>query len=527
MLTRLLFGPTTAEGEQPAAQAPARDFALKDLAPAVPTALLCWFLTVIFSVSLAALIFRGALAPYLPLGIGMALFTAAAVGLVTTLTSSIPNAIAIPSDRIAPMLAILVGGIVAGFPADEAGALLPTVLAALVVSTLLTGITLLLLGRYRMGQMIRFLPYPVVGGFMAGAGFLMAKGALTVAMGTEITFREIPHLFAPAVALRWMPSLVIAIVLLIGARRLRPYLVVPSVIVGAALLFYGIAWGAGLSFGQLRGLGWLPEPFPQAIARHLTFDLFLTSDWARIFSHVETLGTILLVSALSLLMVSGAIEVLAHVEIDADRELQVAGLANLASALGGGLVGFHSLSITSLALRVGPKTRWIGLLTAAATGLTIFAGPSLVTYLPIPVLSALLLYLGLNFLIEWLVDSYRRMPRSDYLIIVLIVVVVAWSSYIIAVGVGLLTAVALFALRYSRIDVVRMELSGVQHRSNVDRTREETEILHELRPAILILKLQGYIFFGTAHSLLHRVAGCAPMPPTARACAISSSISGT
>jgi SulP family sulfate permease len=403
------------------------------------------------------------------------------------------------------MLAILTGSIVAHFPAAEAGSLLPSCLAALVVSTLLTGITLLLLGRYRLGQIIRFVPYPVVGGFMGGAGLLMVKGALTVATGMEPTLREMPRLVTPGMALRWLPSLLIAIVLLIGARRLRPYLVVPSVIIGAATLFYGIAWIAGLGFPQLRALGWLPEVYPDAIARHPTFGLFLEADWARILIHADTFGTILLVSVLSLLMISGAVEVLAHVEIDADRELQVAGLANLLSAFGGGLVGFHSLSITSLALRVGPRTRWIGLLTAVGAGLTIFAGPGLVSYLPVPVLSALLLYLGLNFLIEWLIDSYHRMPRSDYLIIVLIVVVVAWSSYIIAVGVGLLTAVALFALRYSRIDVVRMELSGAQHRSNVDRTREEAEILRELRPAILILKLQGYIFFGTAHSLLHRV----------------------
>ena len=435
----------------------------------------------------------------------MAFFTAFAVGLVITFTSSIPNAIAIPSDRTAPMLAILTGGIAASFSSGADGRLLPTCLAALVFSTLLTGVTLLLLGRNRLGQIIRFLPFPVVGGFMAGAGLLLAKGALTVATGLEITPAQVPQLFESGWALRWMPSLAIAVTLIIAARRLRHFLVVPSIIIFAVVLFYGVAWAVGLSLPQLRDIGWLPNAFPHAMAQPSTFSLFFASDWPRIFYHVETLGTIVLVSALSLLMISGALEVLSHVEIDADRELQAAGWANLVSALGGGLVGFHSLSITSLAVRIGPSTRWIGLFTALGVGVTVFAGPNLVSYLPIPVLSALLMYLGLNFLVEWLVDAYRRMPRSDYLIIVLIVVVVAWAGYIIAVGVGLVMAVALFALRYSRIDVVRMELNGAQHRSNVDRTKEEAEILSELQPAILILKLQGFIFFGTAHSLLHRV----------------------
>jgi SulP family sulfate permease len=482
-----------------------REFALENLVAAIPTALLCWFLTVIFSVSLAALIFRGQLAPYLPFGIGMTLFTAIAVGTIITFTSSLSNAIAIPSDRTAPMLAILTGSLAAGFPAGESERLLPTCLAALVFSAMLTGVALLLLGRNRLGQIIRFLPFPVIGGFMAGAGLLLVKGALTVATGIEINLGEIPELFEPAMALRWVPSLAVAIVIVLVARRLRHFLVVPSIVLAAVVLFYATTWGAGMSLPQVRAAGWLPGPFPHAVAQHPTFNLLLTADWGRIFEHVETLGTILLVSVLSLLMIAGALEVLAHQEVDTDRELQAAGVANIVSALGGGLIGFHSLSITSLAMRVGPPTRWIGLFTAVATALTLLAGPNLVSYLPVPVLSALLLYLGLNFLTEWLIDSFRRMPRSDYLIIVLIVLVVAWAGYVLAVGVGLIMAVALFALRYSRIDVVRLELNGTQHRSNVDRTAEEKEILRELQPAILILKLQGYIFFGTAHNLLHRV----------------------
>jgi SulP family sulfate permease len=144
-------------------------------------------------------------------------------------------------------------------------------------------------------------------------------------------------------------------------------------------------------------------------------------------------------------------------------------------------------------------------MTVMGTAATLFLAPQLVSYLPIPLLSALLLYLGLNFLTEWLVDSYPRIRRTDYLIIVLILITVAWAGYIIGVGVGLVMALTLFALRYSLIDVVRLELSGTQHRSNVDRTAEEIELLRPIRPSIHILKLQGFIFFGTAYSLLQRV----------------------
>ncbi len=435
----------------------------------------------------------------------MSLGTAIAVGLVTKLTSSIPACLAIPSDRTAPMLAILAGSIAATFSAGDPN-MIATCLAALLFATALNGVILWLLGHFRMGILVRFLPYPVVGGFMAGAGWLLVKGAFTVATGFEITLANAPQLFTSGAILRWGPSLAIALGLVMATRRSRHYLVIPSIVGLAVALFYGIAWFAELSLPQLRSIGWLPAPFPTAIAWHpISPTLLAATNWSLVASHAGAFGTIVMVSAISLLMISSSVELSTRIEVDADRELQAAGLANFASLLAGGLVGFHSLSLTSLSLRIGPNSRWVGLFSVLGTALTLFFAPQVVSYLPVPLLSALLLYLGMNFLTEWLIDSYSRMRRTDYLIIILILIVVAWAGYIIGVGVGLVLAIALFALRYSLIDVVRLEMSGAQHRSNVDRTAEELALLRPIRPSIHILKLQGFIFFGTAYSLLQRV----------------------
>jgi sulfate permease, SulP family len=485
-----------------------REWSLADILPALPAALVSWFLTIVFSVSLAALIFRGPLAPWLPVGVGMSLFTALIVGLVTALTSSVPGAIAIPSDRTAPMLAILTASLVGTFPATGANpqVMFATCLVALILTTFLTGTMLALLGRNRLGRLIRFLPFPVVGGFMAGAGWLLVKGALTVLTGYEVTMGNAAHLVEAGTALRWMPSAAMAFALVLATRRFRHFLIIPSIVIASVVLFYVVAAWQGLSLPHLREIGWLPGLLPHEIRwQPLSASLLYQADWARIFQQGGTIAAILLVSAVSMLMVCSALELAANMEVDADRELETAGLANLLSTLGGGLVGFHSLSVSSLVLRIGPRSRWVGLFAAIGTAATLLIKPGIVSYLPIPVLGGLLLYLGLNFLAEWLFDAYRRLPRSDYAIIVLILIVVAWSDYIIGVGVGLVLALGLFTLRYSRIDVVRFELCGSQHRSNVDRTPREQEILRPMRPSILILKLQGFIFFGTAHNLLHRV----------------------
>lgn len=484
-----------------------REFPAADFLPAVPTALLCWFLTVIFSVSLAALIFRGPLESHLAYGIGMSLFSALAVGLVVTFLGTVPGTIAIPSDRLAPMLAILTGSIVAAYPANGSPiVLVETCIAALFVSTFVTGVVLALLGHYKLGRLIRFLPFPVVGGFMAGAGWLLVRGSLTVIVGFEVNFANTLRLFNPALMAQWVPAVVFAALLVAVMRRWHHFLVVPAFVLGAVALFYTVAEISGVSIAQLRSSGWLTAPFPDAITWHpVSLGLVTGTDWRLIGTHLDSLGTILLVGSVSLLMISSALELTSARDVDADRELEAAGIANLVAVCGGGLVGMHSLSLSSLALRLGPRSRWVGLLTALGAGLTLFFGPSVVSYLPVPVIGGLLCYLGLNFLCEWLVDSYSRVPRSEYLIIVLILVVIAWEGYITGVGIGLITAVVLFALRYSRIDVVRVEINGGNHRSNVDRTAHEREILHVARHSIHILNLQGFVFFGTAHSLLHRI----------------------
>ena len=484
-----------------------REFPPSQMWRAIPTAVLCWFLTVTFSVSLAALIFQGPLEAALSTGIGLSLFSAVTTGLVVTFLGTVPGTIAIPSDRTAPMLAILAGGIVALYPAGTAaGVLLPTVLAALILSTFLTGVVLSLLGHYRLGRLIRFLPFPVVGGFMAGAGWLLLKGAFTVVTDRTLDVALLGRVFEWSLISKWAPALGLALLLMVVMRHWHHFLTVPVLVLGAVVVFYTAAWFQGIPLETLRTSGWLPGPFPVAIHWEPNGLAVLgQANWRLIAEQVETLGALVLVGTISLLMIASAMELSAERDVEADRELEAAGIANLVTACGGGLVGMHSLSLTSLALRLGPRNRWVGLFTAVGSGLTLFVGPSVVGYLPMPVIGGLLAYLGLNFLSEWLLDSYSRIPRSEYALIVLILLVIAWVGYLPGIGIGLITAVALFALRYSRIEVVRLELGGQSHRSNVDRTPHERALLKSLRPSIHVMKLQGFIFFGTAHGLMHRV----------------------
>jgi SulP family sulfate permease len=229
------------------------------------------------------------------------------------------------------------------------------------------------------------------------------------------------------------------------------------------------------------------------------------ASWPLLMNNVNILLTILLTSVVSILLTASALELSAQQEIDFNRELRAAGTATFVAGLAGGMVGFHSLSLSRLALSMGARSRWVGAISALLCGLALFYGPSLVSFVPQLVCGGLLFFLGIVFLWEWVYEASRKLTRLDYLVVVFILAVVGAVGYPEGVATGIIAAVVLFVHNYSRVNVVSHALSGASLRSNVDRPMREIHWLREKGEQIYVLRLQGFIFFGTATRLLHEV----------------------
>ena len=147
----------------------------------------------------------------------------------------------------------------------------------------------------------------------------------------------------------------------------------------------------------------------------------------------------------------------------------------------------------------------VGLISASLCGAALFLGGSLLAFFPKPIAGGLLLYLGLSFLVEWLYDGWFKLPKTDYFLVCLILFIVGVFGFMEGVGVGVLVAIVLSVVNYSRINVVKHTLSGTHCQSNVDRTLSHKKLLDVKGEQIYVLKLQGYIFFGTANNLLDQI----------------------
>jgi SulP family sulfate permease len=463
-------------------------------------------LIIIVEVSFAALIFSGDLAAYVFQGIGLMLFGSAAIAIVVALTSSYPATIARPHEIPAAVLAIVAGGIATQLSGAPETVVFTTVVGAVVLTSVLTGIFFLVLGFFKLGTLVRFVPYPVVGGFLAGTGWLLVKGGLNVMTDLKLEPVTLGRFTDTGIFAKWLAGLCFALLMLAVSRRFKHFLVMPALMIFGCLGFYLILLVSGSGVTAARQEGWLLGPFQQgSLWRPLTLGMLLDVQWSVVFGYAANLGTILLISAIPLLLNESGLELVVRRDIDFNRELKSAGAANIVAALGGGTVGLHSLSLCALGFRMGAGGRLVGVTAGAMCAASLGFGSDLLTFLPKPVLGGLLLYSGLNFLIEWLVESYKRLPRADYLLVAFITVVIGAFGFLQGVGVGVLIAVVLFVIKYSRVNVVKFAVSGAHYHSNVDRGPEQLKVLTENGDRIYVLKMQGFIFFGTANDLLQLV----------------------
>lgn len=142
----------------------------------------CSFLTVAYSLSYATLVFSGPLAQWLGYGVAVTFLSAAIAGLVIGLRSSLPFAIAGPDSSTSAVMAAFVAAFLERIIAEGATEhLLERAIIVMALSTALTGAVLLVLGVSHAGRAIRFVPYPVVGGFLGATGWLIVMGGVQAA----------------------------------------------------------------------------------------------------------------------------------------------------------------------------------------------------------------------------------------------------------------------------------------------------------------------------------------------------------
>ena len=461
-----------------------------------------WLLMASAMPSYSRLVFHGPLEAYFAAGLSMVLVSQIVVIPITSLLSSDHATLAVPRSPTVVIQGMVASSVVAAAPADmPQEALFATVFLVIALSAVLTGGFLLLLGYLRAGGLIRYLPYPIVGGFMAGLGWLIVNAGFGILLDLRLNAQSLPILLEGAVLARWLPAVAFALSMFVLRIRVKSTLIMPGCIIAFFVLFHAWALIGPGDVASLAADGWLlPEAWGALRWQLPDFAAVAQLDASMVAASAGGILTLTVVCTLNLFFNASAQELIVERELDFNREFRVNGLANMAASLfGGGILAYHAPISSTLVANMRVYGRMVGLIVALMFLLTLFFGGAIFSLIPRFIPVGLIIYFGLQFMKEWLLDSWSSLPRQDYIVIVVIALATGLFGLLSGIALGLVVAIVAFVLEYSRMEVIKQEFSGSNHRSNLDRSFAQNQLLQQEGDKILILRLQGYIFFGTAY----------------------------
>lgn len=460
-----------------------------------------------FVVSYASLIFSSTIPSYFVVAVALFLLGGCLACIIICSTSSYPGVIAMIQDvpvAVAGFMALSLATVLQG---AEPAVLFANIFTAIVLATLLTGVAFLLLGYFKLGNLVRFIPYPVVGGFLAATGWMLFKGGIQVSTGVGFQLLQLSSFITQADSHHLATALVFGVGLLLLTRRFpENALVTPATIVASILLFLLAAGWLGYDIDFLNKNGWLVGPLPDTPLWHsVSLPDWNLIDWPIVLRQFGSIATIVVLSVISLLLNSTGVEFIVGRDLEINKDLKTSGIANLAAAFTGAPSSYLYISQTTLAARMGARSRSVGILHGLFLLMVFFAGGAFLDFFPKFVAAGLPIYLGLTMLREWLLDARRSLPKVDYAIIVGILLIVEFIGFLQGIGIGIVASVIIFVLRYSSIDIFKKKLDGSSYRSSKDRSITDQRLLDYHSEQLLILQLQGFIFFGTANSLYEKI----------------------
>ncbi|GJQ31139.1 MAG: sodium-independent anion transporter [Phycisphaerae bacterium] len=379
----------------------------------------------------------------------------------------------------------------------------------LAVATLLAGLIVILMGVFRFGSLIKFIPYPVVTGFTAGIAVSIAVSQVRDFLGLPIA--SLPAEFVPRVqalaaavpaadTATWLVG-VGSLAVLIAMRRVVPK--VPGAIVavilaaGAVTMFHldkahgGSVETIGSRFGGIPSM--LPTPHTPAI------------DLATLPKLLAPALTIALLCGIESLLSAVVADGMTGHRHDPDQELVAQGVANVASVFFLGLPATGAIARTVANIKAGGRTPLAGAFHAVFLLLCMMALAPLAKLIPLAALAAVLLVVAWN-ISE--VDHFRallRAPKADVVVLLATFVLTVVTDLTIGVGVGLVLASLLFMKRMAEVTGVAglrtVPAEGEADEEPIDPKDPARLFDRAIPPGVEVFEITGPFFFGVADSL--------------------------
>ncbi|MBF0145609.1 MAG: SLC26A/SulP transporter family protein [Magnetococcales bacterium] len=443
----------------------------------------------------------------LPLGAMAGVMGVIALGLSTPGLGGAARLITAPCAPAAAVLSALAAERIASGSQSPA-----EILVFLAMVALLSSFLQMLYGALGGGRIIKFIPYPVVAGYLSAVGLLIFLSQVPKWLGLPRNVTLAQGLTHPDL---WQSTGILTGLVTIIGMIAAPWITrrLPAPVFGL-LLGMGSYFLSSLNHPELLRLtdnpllvgpiqvdfSTLRQGFEgrwQALGQLHLRDLFA------LLVPAFTLSALLSVDTLKTCVVVDAMTRSRH---DSNRELMAQGVGNLISTLLGGMPGAGTMGATLVSINSGGHSRLAGILEGFFSLLVLLFFSSLLGWVPIPALAGILIVVAWR-MVDW--HSFSLLRRSetflDFFVVATVVVVAIVFNLIAAAGAGMALAVVLFVRDQVKTSVIRRKLYGGQYSSKHQRLPEERKILEDNRHLVVICELQGNLFFGTTDQLFSRL----------------------
>lgn len=378
----------------------------------------------------------------------------------------------------------------------------------LILATLMAGVILLVAGYAKLGQIIKFIPHPVVTGFTAGIAVIIASSQVKDFLGLNI--EDVPADFIPkwaayfgaldTVNLSTLGVGLAALLTIVILRRYAPKLPGYLFAVGASALVVAAfnipVETIGMRFSDMpTGL-----PMPE----------LPVWDFAKLKSVMPSAFTIAFLAGIEALLSAVVADGMTGYKHRSNQELVGQGFANIASGLFGGLPATGAIARTATNIKAGAKTPMAGIFHAVFLLLFMLFGMDVMAFVPMAALAAIL------FIVAWGMSEIGhfihifRLSLTDRTVMVLTFLLTVFVDLTVAIAVGVTLACLLFMKHMAET----VEIKPEWRKSNAlydENTEHETQ-RNDLPEGVEVFQITGPFFFGVAGDLVDTLKAMGQMP---------------
>ena len=379
-------------------------------------------------------------------------------------------------------------------------------LAGLLIATIMAGIMLILMGVFKLGNIIKFVPYPVIIGFTAGIAVTIFSTQIKDLFGLDID--NLPANFVD----KWIVyfkniSEINLVTLLLGVLSILIIVLVPKIskkIPGSLVAIVVVTVAVWLlnssgTFGHIKTIGdiyQLPSgiPSPKMPTLTLAEGTTIIDLMVQLFPAAFTIAMLGAIESLLSAMVADGVIADKH---NSNTELIGQGIANIVTPLFGGIPATGAIARTMTNINNGGRSPIAGIIHAVTLLLVLLFLGKLVGYIPMACLAGVLVVVSYNMSGWRSIVALRKMPMSDNAVMWITIVLTVVFDLTIAIEIGLLLSVVLFLKRTSEATSIKIFGSEIDPNIESDLELHEEKLL--VPEGVAVYEIDGPYFFGVAN----------------------------